>query len=183
MDYSPLVKAVQDGDQETANRLISEATPILVRMLMARMNASRHDAEDAVQGMFVYIIEAIREGKIHNPSGLLAYMIKTCRHNYLKSRQEYSVDYEEGMAGEPATEAVQLERLIESERMDFYRHCVENLKEDYRVFFDYWISHPDTAATEVAREFDISVNNAWTRKHRVIKWLQECIQRKLRAGG
>ncbi|MEX0593590.1 MAG: sigma-70 family RNA polymerase sigma factor [Balneolaceae bacterium] len=179
MDYTPLVKAVQDGDQVTANKLVSEATPILVRMLMARMNASRQDAEDAVQAMFVYIIEAIREGRIHNPSGLLAYMIKTCRHNYLKSRREYTVDYEEGMAAEPATEAVQLERLIESERMDLYRECVDNLKEDYREFFDFWISHPDTPATDVAREFEISVNNAWTRKHRVIKWLQECIQRKL----
>ncbi|MGM0505812.1 MAG: RNA polymerase sigma factor [Bacteroidota bacterium] len=183
MDYTPLVKAVQNGDQVTTNKLISEATPILIRMLMARMNASRLDAEDAVQSMFAYVIEAIREGKIHNPSGLLAYMIKTCRHNYLKSLREYTVNYELGMSGEPATEAVQLERLIESERMDLYQDCLDHLKDDYREFFEYWVTHPDAPAIDVAREFDISVNNAWTRKHRVIKWLQECIKRKLRIGG
>lgn len=183
MDYSPLVNAVREGDQETANRLISEATPILVRMLMARMNADRHDAEDAVQSMFVYIIEAIRNGNIHNPSGLLSYMIKTCRHNYLKSRQEYTVDYEEGMTGEPATEAVQLERLIESERLDIYRECVDGLKQDYRDYFDYWTDHPDSPAEEVAEAFGISVNNAWTRKHRIIKWLQKCVRQKLRRKG
>ncbi|MEX2573142.1 MAG: RNA polymerase sigma factor [Balneolaceae bacterium] len=179
MDYAPLVKAIQEGDQEAANRLISNATPILIRMLKVRMNASREDAEDSVQMMFLYVIKAIRENRIENPSGLLSYMIITCRHNYLKSREGFRPEPVGGQLQEPVQEAVQLSEIIDRERQHIFEECIESLKSDKRQFFSYWVRHPDSSAAEVADHFGISVNNAWTRKHRIFKTIKKCIESKL----
>ncbi len=178
MDYAPLVEAIQEGDQEAANRLISEATPILIRMLKARMNASQQDAEDAVQMMFLYIINSIREGKIRNPSGLLSYMIVTCRHSYLKNRDGLKADLPGEDLEEPVQEECQLTRLINQEKERIYEECIESLPDDQREFIRYWLSHPDSSAREIGEHFEISENNAWTRKHRIMKRLRACYESK-----
>lgn len=178
MDYALLVQAIQEGDDGTTNSMVSEATPILIRMLKVRMNASQEDAEDAVQMMFLYVVKAIRDDRIKSPSGLLSYMILTCRHSYLKSVDGFRPELSDGQLQEPAEEPVQLSDLIEEEKMLIYEECIRLLRNDKRKFFSYWMRHPDSRASEIAEYFKISVNNAWTRKHRIIKILQECIDSK-----
>lgn len=178
MDYAPLVKAIQEGDQEAANRLISDATPILIRMLKVRMNASQEDAEDAVQMMFLYVVKAIREDRIDNPSGLLSYMVLTCRHNYLKKQEGFQPELMDEEIREPVQQAEQLDRLIDEEKEKIYAECIESLRDEYKEFYGYWIRHSDSSAKEIADHFGISVNNAWTRKHRIMKTLQKCVESK-----
>lgn len=178
MDYAPLVKAIQEDDREAANRLISDATPILIRMLKVRMNATQEDAEDAVQMMFLYVIQAIKQGRIENPSGLLSYMIMTCRHSYLKKKEGFSPELMDDHVSEPSQPARQLSAIIEEEKKEIYYECINALKEDYKKFYKYWVRHPDSSAKEIASHFGISVNNAWTRKHRIMKSLQKCVESK-----
>lgn len=178
MDYAPLVKAIREGDQESANELISNVTPILIRMLKARMNASQEDAEDAVQMMFLNVIKAIKKDRIRNPSGLLSYMMITCKHNYLKSRDGYHPESLESLVTEPAIEAVQLEAIVEEEKWRIYDECLHSLSEERLEFYNFWYQHPDSSASEVARHFGISVNSAWTRKHRILKALKKCFRSK-----
>lgn len=179
MNYAPFVKAIQEGDQETANRLVSEATPILIRMLQVRLNANRQDAEDAVQKMFLYVIEAIKKGKIKNPSGLLSYMILCCRHNYLKQLESKRTDSLEEQVREPCESPEQLSNLINEELQKIHIDCIQNLKPHYREFYIYWLQHRDATAADIAEHFGISQNNAWTRKHRVLKQIQSCMQSKM----
>lgn len=178
MDYAPLVRAIQEGDQEAANRLVAKAGPILIRMLKVRMNATREDAEDAVQTMFYSVITAIQEGRIRNPSGLLSYMIVTCKHNYLKNREQFRTELDEKQVNDSATEPDQLTRLIDREREEALSECLESLPPEQKEFIGYWLSHPDARASEVAERFGITVNNAWTRKHRIIRALQRCLKSK-----
>jgi len=178
MDYSPLVKAIQEGDQKAANKLISEATPILIRMLRFRMGASREDAEDAVQLMFLNVIRAIRLDKINNPSGLLSYMIRASRNNYLKSLNGYHAAFKSQLVQEPVQEPTQLTSLIELEKRQEYESCIESLKPKHRDFIRYWLTHPDSTAADVAEIFGITESNAWTRKHRILKKVKECVQKK-----
>ncbi|MEX2600050.1 MAG: RNA polymerase sigma factor [Balneolaceae bacterium] len=179
MNYAPLVKAIQEGDQETANRLVSEATPILIRMLEVRMDANRQDAEDAVQKMFLYVIEAIKNGKIRNPSGLLSYMVLSCRHNYLKQLESQKTDSLEDQVHEPGGSPEQLSNLINKDLQKIHVDCIQNLKPRYREFYIYWLNHRDAAAADIAEHFGISLNNAWTRKHRVLKQIQNCMKSKM----
>ncbi|MEX0995189.1 MAG: sigma-70 family RNA polymerase sigma factor [Balneolaceae bacterium] len=179
MNYAPLVKAIQEGDQETANRMISEATPILIRMLRVRMNASREDAEDAVQKMFLYIIEAIQDNRIQNPSGLLSYMIISCRHNYLKEVESEHTGYLEDRVNELASSPDQLSNLVNKEIQKIHLECINKLKSPYKSFYIYCLQHEDAEASEIAKEFNISVSNVWTRKHRILKRVRECVKSKI----
>ena len=178
MDYAPLVKAIQEGDQEAANRLVSDATPILIRMLKTRMNATHEDAEDAVQMMFLYVVNAIRENKIDNPSGLLSYMVLTCRHSYLKKQEGFKPELLDEHFSEPVQPAYQLERLMSEEEERIRDECIEELRDEYREFYNYWVKHSDSNAKEIAEHFGISVNNVWTRRHRIMKTLQKCVESK-----
>lgn len=179
MDYAPLVKAIQEGNDQEANRLISKVTPILVRMLQVRMNASLQDAEDTVQIMFINVIRAIRENRIDYPERLLAYMITACRNGYMKNQGKHDyMLFSEGVE-EPREEPAQLRQLIEKEKLRHYETCIESLRSDHKEFIRYWLRHPDANASDVAEHFGISVNNAWVRKHRIIKLIQDCLESKI----
>lgn len=177
MDYSALVKAVQDGDDITANRLFAQALPILKRYLIATFNASPEDAEDAVQRMFEYVIPKIRRNEINNPGGLLSYMLTGVKHAYLKDVRDFDIGDLDELDEEPEVEASQVWNLINEERLSILKYCIETLKGHYRTMIDFIFDHPSATTGDIAEHFDISENNAWTRKHRVIKQLSDCAEK------
>lgn len=179
MDYSGLVTSIRDGDELTAGKLCAEATPILKKYLMKKFGAAPTDAEDAIQKMYESIIIKIREDEIENPQGLLAYMLKTCRHNYLKLFREKNNDYLQSMIDEPASSARQLWELVNEEEQEILKYCLDQLRKGYKEFISYWFTFPNASTEDVAEHFDISINNAWTRKHRVINKLTDCVEGKV----
>lgn len=174
MDYSELVVAIQQGDSKTANKMCAEATPILIKYLVANVNASAADAEDAVQKMFEYLIPKIRKDEIDSPAGLLSYMLTGCRHAYFKLIRDADLDQLEGMVEEPYREAGQVWNLINKEQETILKKCLEKLKDSYRSFIGFLFDFPDAEAEDIAEHFGISVNNAWIRRHRIIKKLTDC---------
>lgn len=178
MNYSELVRAVQEGDDRTASKLCEEALTILKRYLIANYNASPEDAEDAVQKMFEYVIPKIRNDEITNPSGLLSYMLSGVKHAYFKNLRKYENDEVDSLDEEPESEGLQLWRLISDERKRILEECIKYLKLHYRSLAEFIFDHPEADSYDIAEQFEISVNNAWIRKHRVIKQLSECAQKK-----
>ncbi|MFO7848244.1 MAG: sigma-70 family RNA polymerase sigma factor [Balneolaceae bacterium] len=176
MDLSGFITAVRNNDQLEASRICSETTPILKRYLRKKLGADPNDAEDAIQRMFEYIINKIREEEFENPKGILSYMLKTCRHNYIKivqDREQIDYDYvEERLYSNP----VQIWDLVNKENQSILRQCAQQLRKGYREFINYFFSFPNASTRDVAEHFDISVNNAWTRKHRVINKLHDCVK-------
>src|SRR5690625_7383322 len=115
MNYSDLVNAIKDGDNKTIEKYIKYIVPILRNMLIGRMWASREDAEDAVQNMFVYLIPRIVENKIRTPEGLFKYMQIASKHSYLnliRSRRRENFVY---LTEEPAEAPDQSWNLIDKE--------------------------------------------------------------------
>lgn len=179
MDYSGLVSAVKNGDQLTSSRLCSDATPILKRYLQKKCGADPADADDAIQRMFEYIIRKILEDDFENPHGILAYMLKACRHNYIKLAREKNRPDIENLANEPFSEPIQIWELVNEEKQEILKYCTEKLRQGYKEFINYFFSFPDASTEDVADYFDISINNAWTRKHRVINKLNECVETRI----
>lgn len=179
MDYSGLVTAVKNGDQLTASRLCSDATPILKRYLRKKCGADPSDADDAIQRMFEYIITKILADEIENPQGLLSYMLKTCRHNYIKIAREKNRPDIENLVNQPFDEPVQIWDLVNEEKQEILKYCTEKLRDGYKEFINYFFSFPNASAKDVADHFDISISNAWTRKHRVINKLNDCVETRI----
>lgn len=176
MDYSELVYAVKKNDMRTANRMCAEAIPILKKYLIAKVDATPEDAEDAVQKMFEYVIPKIQKDEINSPSGLLSYMLSGARHSYYKIVRDFDLDKYGQMENELVSEAKQVWNLVNKDRESILSKCIEKLKGHYRELITFMFDHPEAEANEIAEYFDISLNNAWTRKHRVIQQLQDCVQ-------
>lgn len=177
MDYSALVTSIKNGDQKTANKLCAEATPILKKYVISRTGCTMTDADDAVQKMFEYIIHKILNDEIENPKGLLAYMLKTSKHMYYKMVKKQRLEQTYNIAQDNSHHPNQLWNLIDKEKQQLLTDCIDQLRLGYRDFITHWFAFPDANTEDIADHFDISVNNAWTRKHRIVKKLNECVGR------
>lgn len=176
MDYSELVEALQRNDEKSVNQICADSLIILKKYLIARMGATSEDAEDAVQQMFEYLIPKIRDDVIDNPGGLAKYMMKAARHTYLNLLRDYNLNEHEELAEEPSIEEKQMWNLVNEDRRQILKYCIDKLKNHYRDLVEFILKYPEADAKDVAEKFDISVNNAWQRKHRVIKHLSSCAE-------
>lgn len=180
MDYSDLVEAILNGDERTINKRCAEAVPIIRAYLVANLNASREDAEDAVQRMFEYVIPKIQNGEITKPSALLSYMLTGARHSYYKILNKYGGyesldDYKELQV----SAADQVSNLLDEEKQALLRKCIDQLKNHYRSLIEFSFANPNAETKDIAEKFDISISNAWARKHRAINQLEECVRSKM----
>jgi len=178
MEYSELVGAIDQNDRPTINRLLKKLSPRLVRFLQIHMNAEKHDAEDCAQQALLKSLESINEGSIRNSEHILSFLLTSCRNNYLNMIKKKTEQPVESFPREFGRQPRQLMSLLDEERKKLLEWCIRRLSDDYREFIDYWFTFPDSEASEVASHFDITTNNAWIRKHRIIKKLNECYKEK-----
>lgn len=178
MNYSDLVTALQEGNSKKANELIEALRPRLMAFLQSHMNASRADAEDCAHDSLLTSIEVIKEGRLENPDRVVSYVLSTCRNTYLKMQKKQREESIDKIPDEYQHKPRQLQSILDKEQQKLLEWCLDQLKENYQKFMQYWFDHPDAHAKKVADHFDISVNNAWTRKHRLIKKLNECYREK-----
>lgn len=180
MNYSELVHAIQEGDQRKTDKLIAEAIPILERYLISNLGATAENAEDSVQRMFEYIIPKIRNGEINSPSGLLSYMLTGTRHSYYKTIQIFDSGNMDEVCEELVAPAEQTSKLIRTEYLTLLKKCLGKLKQHYRNLMEFLFEHPDADPEDIAEYFDISIGNAWARKHRAVQQLSECVRAPLK---
>lgn len=178
MEYTDLAQAIKENDTAKVNSYLESLIPRLMRFLMIHMNADKTDAEDCAQETLFLTFEAVKEDRLNNPERILTYMLTTCRNNYLKMQQKMKEQNYEEVPETSYNKPGQLTSLLDEERKRLLEQCMDQLKEEYREFMEYWFTFPDAEAEKVAEHFDISVSNTWTRKHRIIKQLNECYEKK-----
>lgn len=178
MDYSQLVTAIREEDSSKASELIKAFTPRLTSFLLIHMKADKNIAEDCAQETFLITIETIRKGKLRYPESITTFMLSTCRNTYLKMQNKRREQLFQDVPTDGGYVAPQFDELVEKERMNILEWCIKRLTRSYREFIRFWLEHPEQQAEVVADHFDITVNSAWTRKHRILKKLNECYQKK-----
>lgn len=178
MNFSNLVTALQEGNDQEVNRLIEALRPRLMAFLRTHMNADHADAEDCAQDSLLISINVIKEGRLKNPDRVLSYILTTCRNTYLKMQKKNRDESMGKIPDEYQHAPRQLQSLLDKEQESLLEWCLSQLKDKHQQFMEYWFDHPDSHAKKVAEQFDISVNNVWTRKHRLIKKLNKCYREK-----
>lgn len=177
MDYKNLVTALKQDDVQKANELIKALRPRLIAFLRIHMNSNQTDAEDCAQESLLIAIEVIKTDQLNDPEQVVSYILSICRNNYLKMQKKHReepLDESDQQWQAPR----QLQSLLDEEQEQLLNWCMDQLKKEYQKFMQYWFDHPDMHAKKVADHFDISINNVWTRKHRLIKKLNECYRKK-----
>ena len=178
MDFSNLITALQEGDSRKTNELIEALRPRLIAFLRAHLNANKADAQDCAQEALLSAIKVIKEDRIKNPDQVVQYIMSICKNNYLKMLDKQPEEMIDEIPEEHQHGPHQLQSLLDEEQEKLLEQCMDQLKEKYQRFMEYWFEHPDAHTQKVADEFDITKSNAWTRKHRIIKKLNECYRKK-----
>jgi len=101
VDYSELVEALLNGDKSKATEILTELIPRLEDYLVIAMSADRGAAEECVQQAFLDVYEQIKQDKIKEPKYIFSYLIKSCRHEYIRySKREHKFKYVDGALNE-----------------------------------------------------------------------------------
>ncbi len=179
VDYSELVEALQEGDEAKANELVIEVVSRLEDYLNVTMGADPADASECVQQAFVDVYEQVRKDKIKEPKYFFSYLIKSCRHEYLRyAKRKHRFKYDEDALNFQVQPEQQYRRLIDKERQDILKECLSELQKKSREFIEFFIDKPDTTTEEASEKFDITGSNVRTKKHRIISRLHHCFKRK-----
>lgn len=179
MDYSKFVYAIQSDDEPVINEMVPIIMSVLIKFLKVRQGAGHHDAEDCAQNTLIQATEKIKTDQIENPNSVIYYLFTTAKNEYFKLlKKDRESNYEE-IPESYAADGEQLFNLLEAEKQRVLALCMKLLKPDLKEYIQHWFSNPRDDASVVADHFGISVNNAWTKKHRVLKLLKECCEKKL----
>ena len=176
MDYSKFVTAVLEDNKEEINTFYVVLTKVLVKFLLVKLDAEPEDAKDSAQNAIMFGIEKIKNKELNHPDYIINYLFTTAKHDYLKHQSKQKESNYENIPEHHSEAGDQLENLLVKERMKVLRKCFEMLKPKQFEFISYWFDNPESEAALVAEHFDISVNNVWTKKHRIIQLLKDCFQ-------
>ncbi len=180
VDYSDLVDALRDGDEETANQLLKEVMPRLEDYLKVVMNASQIEARECAHQAFLDVFERIRQDKINESKYIFSYLITTSRHTFLhyrKNQHRFTSDPDENLHQvEPAD---QIRSLIKEERLRILEECLSDLDPKDRDLINYMLANPDSTTKHISKKFGLSGANVRTKKSRLTHSLHHCFKRKM----
>lgn len=180
VDYSELVTALQENKQDKANELLKELLPRLKDYLKVTMNAEEQDAEECVHQALSNVLEQIRKDNIRKEKYIFMYMLKACRHEYIRYSKERNKfnhpieDHDQHLVAPPD----QFENLLDEERQFLLKTCLKELRAKSRRFIKYFIDKPQTTTRQASDHFDISGANVRTKKSRILSRLHHCVKRK-----
>ncbi len=179
VDYSELVEALQNGDNNKTTELVSEVIPRLEDYLSISMGADPDAAQECVQQAFVDVFEQVRKDNIKEPKYFFNYLIKSCRHEYLRYiKRQHKFKHEEKVLSQRFEYKHQLQCLLDRERQQILKKCLEELQKKSREFIEYFIDKTDATTKEAEEEFNLSGANVRTKKSRILNRLHHCYKRK-----
>jgi RNA polymerase sigma factor (sigma-70 family) len=179
MDYSKFVTAVLKNDEESLRDSYEVITKVLIKFLLIRLDANIEDAKDSAQNAIMFSIEKIKNEELDHPDYIINYLFTTAKHDYLKHQNKQKESNYEEVPTHYAEEGDQLENILDDEKQFVLKHCISTLKPKQLNYISYWFENPGSDTALVAERFGISINNAWTKKHRIIQVLKECFENNI----
>lgn len=179
MDYSKFVTAVLNNDEESLREHYTVLTKVLVKFLLVRLDAGIEDAKDSAQNAIMFGIEKIKNEELNHPDYIINYLFTTAKHDYLKHQNKRKESNYEEIPDHYSKEGDQLNNILSEERQNILTRCFSKLNTKQFDYISYWFDNPESETSLVAEHFGISVNNAWTKKHRIIQVLKECFEKNI----
>lgn len=181
LDYSELVFALQENNEGEASELLEELIPRLKDYLRVTMNAKEEDAEECIHQAFFNVYEQIIQDNIKNEKYIFSYLIRACRHEYIrytKHQHRFKSPVDDESPDYLAEPAEQIENLMDEDRQKILRECMDELESKSRKFIEYFFSYPDATTKEASEHFKLSGANVRTKKSRILSRLHHCFKRK-----
>lgn len=166
-------------DEIRVSKAFSQLRNQLIGYLRVTLKADRADCEDVVQNVFLKTVNIIRDGAIHEPEKIGSYLITASRNEYCSVKRKIQLEELDQNTEYFASLSEQVDALVEHEKYEALRECVDELDKESKSFISYWLSRPDEKAEKIAKYFKLKVNTVFTKKHRIIKILANCVNVKI----
>lgn len=179
LDYSELVISLLNGEQRRADKLMQELIPKLEEYLRVVMGANKEAAEECAQQAFMNVYEHIMANKIKVPKYILSYLLRACKNEYIRyQNNEKRYLSSEDTFNEMAEPASQIQNLMDEERKQLLKECLDELDPESHEFITYFLKNPDASTKEASRHFNLTGGNVRTKKSRLTKHLHEAYKRR-----
>lgn len=175
---SDLYIAVMKNDERGISRAITNLYPGLISYLRATLGGCHDDCQESVQLTMIQTVSSLKSGKIRDPERLMSYMMRTARNNFIRQRRRDQIHVYDDSSAYSTTLSEQTDHLVDADDQRILLECLDELDPFNKTFIEYWLQNPGIRAEEVAEEFGFSVNATWQRKHRLIKALRRCAEKK-----
>jgi RNA polymerase sigma factor (sigma-70 family) len=179
LDYSELVVSLLNGEKRRAEKLMQELLPKLQEYLRVVMGADKESAEECSQQAFMNVYEHIMANKIKVPKYILSYLLRACKNEYIRyqNNERRYLNNEEPI-NQMVEPAKQIQSLVDEERQQILRECLDELDPESREFIIYFIKNPDASTEEASNHFDLTGGNVRTKKSRLTKQLHKLYKQK-----
>jgi RNA polymerase sigma-70 factor (ECF subfamily) len=130
-------------------------------------------AQDLVQHVLLAVLEALRQGRVHDLARLDAYVLGTCRNAVMDMRRG---DVRRHRVAEQAAAGVPGGYVPEWPRIDRARleHCLRGLEPRARAVVIATFAE-DRDAEEIGVAMKLSAGNVRVIRHRALSWLRNCV--------
>jgi RNA polymerase sigma factor (sigma-70 family) len=181
VDYSELIDALESRQNGESNKFLDGLTSRTCDFLQATMDASRQDAEDAVQEGFLMAYEKFIHDELKEEKFFYKYLLTCCRNAYLKiiGYEDRSHDEPEHIFRGMISPHKQIANLLNKDRQQVLQACLEKLKPEEQEFITYLLNNPDKSTKEISKHTGLSESNVRVKKSRIIDDLSYCAQKKM----
>lgn len=172
--------AVIANNQSDITKAVELVQYRLKKYVVAGLKADAGDADDIVQTVLMNAISQIQERLIENPDKLGAYFIKSAKNQFISLKRKHHLEDLDENPAYFSNLTVEIEALIDQEKMMALTECVDTLKTENKSFIEFWLRFPDSKSEDIATHFNMNVNSVFTKKKRLIEILAKCVKEKLK---
>lgn len=176
-DVASLVRAAASGDRASESLLVERMRPAIRFFTRRRLRGA--DADELMQDAVLLLVEALREGRVTDPSALGSFTLGLCR-NLVRDRAriaERRADLWQryGSDEEPTTEGPGAQMLFHRGVLE---DCLGQLTQRARAVLKHAFVE-DAANPEIASALSLSEGNVRVIRHRALVQLRECLEKPM----
>ncbi len=153
--------------------------PQIREYLSITVRANEYMAEECAQQALFSMIDRVKSGHFDTKTNVIGYLMISARNEFFKTvkkeHREGGLVLEEQHVTDPSE---QYNRLVDQEREDILRKCMDLLDEPNRNFIQFYMNQPDASYLTVSKLFKISPVLVRVRKSRLLNRLHECYKKK-----
>ena len=153
--------------------------PQIKEYLSITVRSNAYLAEECAQQALFAMIDRVKSGHYDESTNVIGYLMISARNEFFKTvkkeMREGGMVLEEQYMTDPAE---QYTRLVDKEREDILRKCLDLLDVPNRTFIQYYMDQPDASYLTVSKLFKISPILVRVRKSRLLARLHTCYKKK-----
>lgn len=174
-----IVKAILQDDHPVLDGFTRAVLPQIREYLGITVRSNPYMAEECAQQALFALIDRVKSGHYDESTNVIGYLLISARNEYFKmvkkEMREGGLVLEEQHMTDPAE---QHRRLVDKEREDILRRCMDLLDAPNRAFIEFYLEQPDASYLVVSKLFKISPVLVRVRKSRILSRLHACYKKK-----